>query len=108
MLARNRRRLSRSPRALQHAAKHSLALGERRDILAVSSTRNACSDGQTMRKQQQITRDAILQRINEIDRKFLATEPGLHSMLSKLAREREELVALANERFDARLKHEWR
>jgi hypothetical protein len=61
-----------------------------------------------MQNQQRVTREAIFQRINEIDRKFQATEPGLHGALSKLAREREELVALANKKFDERIKHEWR
>jgi hypothetical protein len=61
-----------------------------------------------MQNQQRVTREAIFQRINEIDRRFQATEPGLHGALSKLAREREELVALANKKFDARIKHEWR
>jgi hypothetical protein len=61
-----------------------------------------------VQNQQRVTREAIFQRINEIDRKFQATEPGLHGALSKLAREREELVALANKKFDERIKHEWR
>jgi hypothetical protein len=59
-------------------------------------------------QKQQVTREAILRRINEIDRKFEETEPWLHRTLSKLAREREQLVAFANKRFDARLNHEWR
>jgi hypothetical protein len=54
------------------------------------------------------TRETILKRINEIDRKFEATEPGLHSMLAKVAREREQLVALSNKKFGTQLKHEWR
>jgi hypothetical protein len=45
-----------------------------------------------MQKQKPITREAILKRINEIDRKSQFTEPWLHSTLSKLARERELLV----------------
>jgi hypothetical protein len=61
-----------------------------------------------MRNEQLVTREAILKRINEIDRKFGSTEPWLHSTLSKLAREREELVALSNHRFGTHLKHEWR
>ena len=55
-----------------------------------------------------MTREAILKRINEIDRKFQSTEPWLHSMLAKLARERELLVEQANRQFKAGLKHEWR
>ncbi len=61
-----------------------------------------------MRNEQLATSEAILKRINEIDRKFEATEPWLHSTLSKLAREREELVALANHKFGTHLKHQWR
>jgi hypothetical protein len=61
-----------------------------------------------MRKQQQVTREAILKRIKEIDRKFQSTEPWLHPTLSKLARERELLVEQANTQFKAGLKHEWR
>jgi len=61
-----------------------------------------------MQNEQLVTREAIFKRINEIDRKFQATEPWLHSMLSKLAREREELVALSNDKFGTRLEHEWR
>jgi hypothetical protein len=61
-----------------------------------------------MRNEQLVTRESILKRINEIDRKFGSTEPWLHSTLSKLAREREELVALSNHRFGTHLKHEWR
>jgi hypothetical protein len=61
-----------------------------------------------MRKEQQVTREGILKRINEIDQKFGSTAPWLHSTLSKLAREREELVALSNQKFGTRLKHEWR
>jgi hypothetical protein len=45
-----------------------------------------------MPKQKQITRQAILRRIAEIDAKFQATEGWLHLTLSKLARERELLV----------------
>ena len=45
---------------------------------------------------------------SEIDQKFGSTEPWLHSTLSKLAREREELVALSNHKFGTHLKHEWR
>jgi hypothetical protein len=51
------------------------------------------------RGDQSVTREAILKRIVEIDRKFEATEPWLHPTLSKLAREREELVAISNEKF---------
>jgi hypothetical protein len=54
------------------------------------------------------TREAILERINEIDRKFEATEPGLHSILAKVAREREQLVALSNKKYGTQLRHEWR
>jgi len=61
-----------------------------------------------MRKEQLVTREAILKRITEIDQKFASTEPWLHSILSKLAREREELVALSNNKFGTHLKHEWR
>jgi hypothetical protein len=61
-----------------------------------------------MQKQNQVTREAILRRIKEIDRKFQSTEPWLHPMLSKLARERELLVEQANKQFKAGLKHEWR
>ena len=61
-----------------------------------------------MRKQQQVTLEAIIKRINEIDRKFVSTETWLHPTLSKLAREREQLVALSNEKFATHLKHEWR
>ena len=55
-----------------------------------------------------ISREAILRRIAEIDHKFTQTDSWLHSMLAKDARERELLVAEANRRFDAGLKHEWR
>jgi hypothetical protein len=55
-----------------------------------------------------ISREAILQRIAEIDHKFEQTDPWLHSMLAKDARERELLVAKANQLFNARLKHKWR
>ena len=55
-----------------------------------------------------ISREAILQRIAEIDHKFKQTDPWLHSTLAKDARERELLVAKANKLFNARLKHEWR
>jgi hypothetical protein len=61
-----------------------------------------------MSKQKQVTREAILKRIKEIDRKFRSTEPWLHPTLSKLARERELLVEQANKQFNAGLKHEWR
>jgi hypothetical protein len=61
-----------------------------------------------MPKQKQITRQAILKRIAEIDAKFQATEGWLHPTLSKLARERELLVEQANEQFKVGLKHEWR
>ena len=61
-----------------------------------------------MRKQTQVTREAILKRIKEIDRKFQSTEPWLHPTLSKLARERELLVEQANTQFKAGIKHEWR
>ena len=61
-----------------------------------------------MQKQKPITREAILKRINEIDRKFQSTEPWLHSMLSKLAREREPLVEQANRHYKIGLKHQWR
>jgi len=54
------------------------------------------------------SREAILQRIAEIDHKFKQTDPWLHSTLAKHARERELLVAKANREFDAALKHEWR
>ena len=55
-----------------------------------------------------ISLGAILRRIAEIDHKFEQTDCWLHSMLVKDARERELLVAEANRRFDAGLKHEWR
>jgi hypothetical protein len=55
-----------------------------------------------------ISREAIMRRIDEIDHKFKQTESWLHSMLANDAREREFLVAEANRRFDAGLKHEWR
>jgi hypothetical protein len=61
-----------------------------------------------MPKQKQITRQAILRRIAEIDAKFQATEGWLHPTLSKLARERELLVEQANKQFKVGLKHEWR
>jgi hypothetical protein len=61
-----------------------------------------------MRNEQLATREGIFQRITEIDRKFASTEPWLHSTLSKLAREREELVELSNNKFGTHLKHEWR
>jgi hypothetical protein len=61
-----------------------------------------------MPKQKPITREAILNRIREIDAKFQSTEPWLHSTLSKLARERELLVEQANRQFQAGIKHEWR
>jgi hypothetical protein len=61
-----------------------------------------------MQNERLVTREAIQRRISEIDRKFHATEPGLHSMLSKLAREREELVARSNDKFGTHLTHEWR
>jgi hypothetical protein len=61
-----------------------------------------------MRKEQLVTREAILKRIKEIDQKFASTEPWLHSTLSKLAREREELVAFSNSKFGTHLNHEWR
>jgi hypothetical protein len=61
-----------------------------------------------MRKEQLVTRETILTRIKEIDQKFGSTDPWLHSTLSKLAREREELVALSNQKFGTHLKHEWR
>ncbi|MBT1516823.1 hypothetical protein KIP88_41185 [Bradyrhizobium sp. SRL28] len=55
-----------------------------------------------------ISLEAILRRIAEIDHKFQQTDSWLHSTLAKDARERERLVAEANKRFDAGLKHEWR
>jgi hypothetical protein len=55
-----------------------------------------------------ISRDAILQRIAEIDHKFKQTDAWLRPTLAKDARERELLVAEANRQFDAGLKHEWR
>jgi hypothetical protein len=55
-----------------------------------------------------ISRETIMRRIDEIDHKFKQTDPWLHSMLANDARERELLVAEANRRFDAGLKHEWR
>jgi hypothetical protein len=55
-----------------------------------------------------VTREAILRRIKEIDRKFQSTEPRLYPTLSKLSLEREVLVEQANEQFEAGLKHEWR
>jgi hypothetical protein len=55
-----------------------------------------------------ISLKAILQRIAEIDHKFKQTDPWLHCTLAKDARERELLVAKANELFHAGLKHEWR
>jgi hypothetical protein len=58
-----------------------------------------------MQNEQLVTREGILKRINEIDRRFQATEPWLHSMLSKLARERE---VLSNDKFGTHLKHDWR
>lgn len=61
-----------------------------------------------MREHPRVTLEAIVKRISEIDRKFLSTEPWLHSTLSKLAREREQLVALSNAKFATNLKHEWR
>jgi hypothetical protein len=54
------------------------------------------------------TQDAILKRINEIDKKFAATDPGFHSALANLAREREGLVALCNKKYGTNLRHEWR
>ena len=61
-----------------------------------------------MAKEQGLTREAIIARINQIDNRFKNTEPWLHPTLSKLAREREKLVATANEKFGLKLKHEWR
>jgi hypothetical protein len=61
-----------------------------------------------MQKQKPITREAILKRINEIDRKFQSTEPWLHSTLSKLARKRELLVEQANRKYKTGLNHQWR
>lgn len=61
-----------------------------------------------MQNEQLVTREGILKRISEIDRKFEETEPWLHSMLSKHAREREELVALSNDKFGTHLTHQWR
>jgi hypothetical protein len=58
-----------------------------------------------MRKEELVTREAVLKRISEIDQKFASTEPWLHSTLSKLAREREEL---SNNKFGTHLKNEWR
>jgi hypothetical protein len=55
-----------------------------------------------------ITREGIVRRIREIDQKFEQTEPWLRSTLTKLAREREELVALSNKKFGTHLKHQWR
>jgi hypothetical protein len=55
-----------------------------------------------------ISREAILQRIAEIDHKFKQTDGWLHPTLAKDARERELLVVEANRQFDAGLKHEWR
>ena len=49
-----------------------------------------------MSKQKQVTRDAILKRIAEIDTKFRSTETWAHPTRSKLARERELLVEHAN------------
>ena len=62
----------------------------------------------TKKKQTPILRETILQRIAEIDQKFKQTDTWLHSMLAKDARERELLVAEANRRFGAGLKHDWR
>lgn len=42
--------------------------------------------------EQTFTRETILKRINEIDRKFEATEPGMRSILAKVAREREKTL----------------
>ena len=61
-----------------------------------------------MEKIQPISREAIIARINQIDNQFKITEPWLHPTLSKLAREREQLVAMANAKFGLKLKHEWR
>ena len=55
-----------------------------------------------------VSLEAILRRIAEIDHKFDQTDSWQHSMLVKDARERECLVAEANRRFHAGLKHEWR
>ena len=55
-----------------------------------------------------MSREAIIARINQIDNQFKITEPWLHPTLSKLAREREQLVAMANAKFGLKLKHEWR
>jgi hypothetical protein len=51
-------------------------------------------------KQKQVAREAVLKRIAEIDAKFQATEGWLHPTVSRLARERELLMALANRQFN--------
>jgi hypothetical protein len=79
-----------------------------RPMLARSPDYITCIMAHHMREQPQVTLAAIVERINEIDRKFVSTEPWLHSTLSKLAREREQLVALSNAKFATNLKHEWR
>jgi hypothetical protein len=63
---------------------------------------------QSSRQTREHQRKAILNRIAEIDQKFKVAEPWLHPSLAKLAREREELVALSNEKFGTNLRHEWR
>ena len=50
----------------------------------------------------------IVIRINEIDSKIGAAEPWLRRVFIRDMRERELLVELANKKFDAKLKHEWR
>jgi hypothetical protein len=68
----------------------------------------AHSGGELDAETKTVTREVILKRIKEIDRKFQSTEPWLHPTLSKLSLEREVLVEQANEQFEAGLKHAWR
>jgi hypothetical protein len=51
--------------------------------------------------------EAILRRVAEINHKIKQTDTWLHPTLAKDARERELLVAKANEQFNADPKHEW-
>lgn len=56
-----------------------------------------------------VTLEDIVNRINQIDAKIKAAEPWLHrKAFENDLRERELLVAKANAKFGAELKHEWR
>ncbi len=81
---------------------------ELQDELDLIQDRPAHGGGALDAETKTVTREAILKRIEEIDRKFQSTEPWLHPTLSKLSLEREILVEQANEQFEAGLKHDWR